>query len=165
MNIAPNLQTDRLALAPIELIDFIFFWRLVGNKSVRQFLGGTVPWRRRFSQFRQYLRGHPKVGIWVVKPHKQKTAIGLIVLSPHKDGAGYEVSYEFHPASWGQGLACEATACVVDHAISDLGLQKVIAETQSENAASCRMLKRLGFTEENRLERFGAQQIIYSKSK
>ncbi len=164
MEIAPNLKTERLVLKPMKLSNFIFFWRLVGNTSVRQFLGGPVPWRQRFAQFRQYRSGHPKVGIWVVKPQKQKIAIGLMVLNPHKDGADYEVSYEFRPSSWGQGFANEATTCVVDHAINDLGLQRVIAETQSANSASCRMLEKLGFIEEQRLERFGTEQVIFAKS-
>ena len=100
----------------------------------------------------------------MVRPQRQDAAIGLMVLNPHKDGADYEVSYIFSHSSWGQGFATEATAQIVDHALNDLGLKRVIAETQSANAASCRMLAKLGFSEEARLERFGAEQVIFARS-
>ncbi len=164
MIIAPHLWTERLTLAPMKLGDVLFFWNLVGNVTVRRFLGGPVPGRRRLAQFQHYLDGHPGVGNWVVRRQKQKAAIGLLELSPHKNGTDYEVSYQFKPSSWGHGFAREATACVVDHAIHDLGLQRVIAETQSANAASCRMLSGLGFVAETRLERFGVEQVIFAKS-
>jgi len=164
MKIAPKLATTRLSLVPIQLRDILFYWQLAGCRNVRQYLGGPIPSRQRVSQFRRYLRGHPNVGIWVVRPSKQTKAIGLILLSPHKDGVYYEVSYQFLPSSWGQGFASEAVLRVIEHALSDLGMQKVIAETQAANAASCRLLVRLGFCEEQQLERFGAQQKIFAKS-
>lgn len=161
MNIAPCLETERLTLVPMTPRDLFFFWSLLGSAEVRRFLGGPVPWRGRIAQFRQYLVGQPGIGSWVVKRQGQKNAIGLMVLSPHKDGGDYEVSYAFLPASWGQGFAREATTCVVEHAIQDVGLARVIAETQSANLASCRLLSSVGFAEESRLVRFGAQQIIF----
>lgn len=163
MDFSKNLRTERLALRPVALWDIIFFLRLVGDVRVRQFLGGPVPWRQGVRQFRTYRQRHPKVGIWVVRTIDRPSAIGLVVLSPHKDGEDYEVSYQFCPMFWGKGFAAEATACVVDHALDNLGLQRVIAETQTENAASCKMLERLGFIEKARLSRFGALQAIYAR--
>lgn len=165
MDFSKNLQTKRLALGPVALRDFSFFVHLVGDARVRRFLGGPVPWLQRLRQFGVYRQGHPKVGFWVVRTRCRNRAVGLVVLSPHKDGKDYEVSYQFHPLFWGQGFAREATARAVDHALNDLGLQRVIAETQTENAASCRMLEGLGFTEVMRLSRFGALQAIYSRSR
>lgn len=161
MDIAPYLETDRLVLGPTRLRDVVFFWRLAGNPDVRQFLGGPVPWRHRLFKFHRCLRGHPKAGIWVVRRRGHSAAIGLVALRPHIDGADYEVSYAFKPASWGQGFAREAAARVVEHAIHDLALRKVVAETQSTNAASCRLLATLGFAEEIRVARFGAEQVIF----
>lgn len=158
------LHTDRLVLGPIDLRDSPFFFRLLGDAEVRRYLGGPVPWRRRLRQFSAYRQGAPHVGIWIVRPRGRRQALGLIVLSPHKDGAEYEVSYQFRPTAWGQGFAREATARVVAHAFSDTGLQRVIAETQAANAASCTLLKRLGFTEDRRLTRFGALQVLYARS-
>lgn len=51
---------------------------------------------------------------------------------------------------------------VVDYALDDLGLHRIIAETQSANTASCRLLERIGMHRVKTLQRFGAEQIIYS---
>lgn len=163
MNFSKRLRTERLVLQPVVLWDIIFFLRLVADVRVRQYLGAPVPLRQGMTQFSAYRQGHPKVGIWAVRRTSKPGAIGLVVLSPHKDGEDYEVSYQFRQKLWGQGFACEATARVVEHALNDLGLPRVIAETQTENAASCKMLESLGFIEEKRLSRFGALQAIYAR--
>ncbi|QBX99867.1 N-acetyltransferase [Rhodophyticola sp. CCM32] len=113
MDFSKSLQTERLALSPVASRDLIFFVRLVGDARVRQFLGGPVPWLQRLRQFRTYRQGHPKIGIWVARTSGREDAVGLVVLSPHKDGEDYEISYQFRPKFWGKGLACEATARVV----------------------------------------------------
>lgn len=164
MDFAPRLDTDRLRLTPMARSDFPFFWRLSGHRNVRQYLGGPVPWRRRLAQFQGYLSPPAAVGHWMVRPKPRAAAIGQIILSPHKDGHDMELSYVFHPAAWGHGFAREAALCVIDHALRDAGLTRIIAETQSANTASCRLLVRLGFAEVARLERFGAEQVIFEKS-
>jgi RimJ/RimL family protein N-acetyltransferase len=60
----------------------------------------------------------------------------------------------------GHGFAREATGGVVTHALAELGLPRVIAETQATNARSRHLLMQLGFTEVQRLQRFGAEQVI-----
>jgi len=51
---------------------------------------------------------------------------------------------------------------VLDFALNDLAFERLIAETQSANSASCNLLEKLGMTEVRRVERFGAQQSIYA---
>ena len=165
MEFAKTIETKRLTLSPISLLDFLFFWRLTGNLEVRRYLGGPVPWKRRITQFRNYIKGHKRVGVWAVRMKGSRKTIGLLILSPHKDGVEYEVSYEFNPNFWSKGLASEATSSVINHGINDLKLKQIIAETQSANTASCRMLRKLGFIEVRKLERFGAEQVILIKSK
>ncbi len=92
----------------------------------------------------------------------QNRPIGLIELGLHKDGQDHEISYQFAPAYWGKGYAREAAHNVIGHAFEDAGLTRIIAETQSANAASCRLLQQLGMSEVVRLHRFGAEQIIFA---
>jgi [ribosomal protein S5]-alanine N-acetyltransferase len=72
------------------------------------------------------------------------------------------LSYEFHPDAWGHGYATEATRRALDFALNDLAFERLIAETQTANSASCRLLERLGMKEERRIQRFGAEQAIYA---
>ncbi|WP_418887983.1 GNAT family N-acetyltransferase [Octadecabacter algicola] len=162
MYISRYLETPRLILRPLLARDVLFFYRLVGNKEVRRFLGGPVPWKQRIPRFRSYLRSPADVSIWIVQTRQYSKSVGLIDLSPHKDGEEYEISYQFHPDGWGNGFAREATACVVQHSLTGSRLDRIIAETQSANLASCRLLEHLKMVELKRLQRFGAEQVIFA---
>ncbi|WP_353314223.1 GNAT family N-acetyltransferase [Shimia sp. NS0008-38b] len=162
MLISQTLETPRLILRPVSARDFLFFWRLVGNEDVRRFLGGPVPWTQRFARFRSYLSLPTDVGVWIVQTRQKRKQVGLIELSPHKDGEDYEMSYQFHPKWWGRGFAREAAACVIKHSLSGPRLDRIIAETQSANHASCQLLEHLKMVELKRLQRFGAEQVIFA---
>ena len=105
------------------------------------------------------------VGVWIVCKVNAKQPIGLVESGPHIDGNDYEVSYQFDPNFWGRGLACEAVREVVKHALDSLSLDRVIAETQSANVASCRLLRKLGMVEISRVQRFGTEQIIFATNR
>ena len=66
-------------------------------------------------------------------------AVGF-VLFPEAAGLGYWVGRRF----WGQGYATEAASLAVNHARA-LGATRLEAETFPENAASARVLAKLGF--------------------
>jgi [ribosomal protein S5]-alanine N-acetyltransferase len=46
--------------------------------------------------------------------------------------------------------------------LTELSLPNVIAETQTANRASCKLIERLGMKLEKTIERFGAEHAIYS---
>lgn len=56
-----------------------------------------------------------------------------------------EVGYILHPDVWGQGLAAEAVGAAVDHVFATRDLETLTADVDPENAASIRLLGRLGF--------------------
>lgn len=154
----PTLLTQRLTLRPLSLKDFWFFFRLVGNTETRRYLGGPVPLKYRPGKFINYKNSKPPHLVWIVVHAR---TIGLIELSPHKDGQDLELSYQFIPSHWKKGFAQEAACEVVRYAFQTLNTHKIIAETQSANETSCKLLNRLGMTEAQRIERFGAEQIIF----
>ena len=55
------------------------------------------------------------------------------------------VAYRLARSAWGQGIATEAAAALVAHALGPLGLPRVVAVTYPENRASQRVLDKLGF--------------------
>ena len=61
--------------------------------------------------------------------------------------AGYWLAQE----ATGQGFATWALAALVDHALLDVGLHRVEVSIRPENAASLRVVERLGMPEEGRL--------------
>jgi ribosomal-protein-alanine N-acetyltransferase len=164
MEFAPHIDTDRLLLRPIRLRDFGFFYRLVGNKDVRRYLGGPVPLRARFERFLNYCIGVPNSVIWIVRARDNDELIGIVELGPYHDAKDYEVSFQFCPKHWGNGFAREAVAAVLRMGFADTGLKRIISETQVANVASCRLLAGLGMSECARVHRFGAAQIVFEKT-
>ena len=87
--------------------------------------------------------------------------IGVMFLSQHKDGLERELSYMFHPSAWGKGYATEASLGLCSYARDTLKYPGLIAETQTANTASCRLLASIGMRPHTQFERFGAQQTVF----
>ncbi len=62
-----------------------------------------------------------------------------------------EIGYIMRRDAWGQGYAREAVSAVIDYGFGELGLRRIIADTDPDNAGSNRLLETLGFTCEGRL--------------
>jgi len=88
----------------------------------------------------------------------------LVNLEEHHDGVDTEISYQLLPEFWVKGYATEAVQAIITYPLSELGLPRIIAETQIANIASCRLLKRVGVQQLKFIERFGAKQVIYTTS-
>ena len=88
--------------------------------------------------------------------------IGLLFPSPRHDGVDMEVSYLLASRHRGRGLASETVGALLRRARGELGLARIVAETQAANAPSRRLLERLAFVAERRLVRFGAAQMFYA---
>lgn len=58
-----------------------------------------------------------------------------------------EVGYILHPDHWGQGIAAEAVGAAIDHVFATSALDELIADVDPGNAASIRLLERLGFVQ------------------
>lgn len=64
-----------------------------------------------------------------------------------------EVGYILHPDVWGQGLASEAVGAAIDHVFGTRDFDSLTADVDPENAASIRLLERLGFVRTGFAER------------
>jgi RimJ/RimL family protein N-acetyltransferase len=72
--------------------------------------------------------------------------VDLVVLSvEHRQG---EVGYIFHPDYHGRGLATEATGELLRLGFEELGLHRIVAVCNARNAASARLMERLGMRRE-----------------
>jgi [ribosomal protein S5]-alanine N-acetyltransferase len=162
MTVNKRLETERLHLRGLSSTDRRFIHALISDEDVRRFLGGPVPAERRDGVVSGYFITDVREAVWLAETKETSLPVGLVFISNHKDGMDSELSYQFTRDVWGMGYAIEATRRVLDYALNDLGLVRLIAETQSANKPSCRLLDRLGMTELGRVMRFGAEQIIYA---
>ena len=64
-----------------------------------------------------------------------------------------DVGYILHPDCWGKGLAAEAVRAAVDHVFRTQDVDTLTADVDPDNAASIRLLDRLGFVRSGSGER------------
>lgn len=62
------------------------------------------------------------------------------------DGGGH-LGYMLMPEHWGQGYATEASATAIDYAFATRDLTRILADVWEDNAASAKVLEKLGFAE------------------
>lgn len=67
------------------------------------------------------------------------------------DDTEADIGYELAPAHWGMGYATEAAAAMADFAFRGLRLRRLSSWCIADNAASARVLQKLGMSQEARL--------------
>nr|WP_300147647.1 GNAT family N-acetyltransferase [Propionicimonas sp.] len=90
---------------------------------------------------------------WAVCLGGSDELIGNLYLHRHEPLAWrtYELGYVFHPDHWGRGYATEAAAGLVSWCFEHQGAHRVEARCDPVNAASWRLLERLGCRREGHL--------------
>ena len=135
--------------------------RLFTSTSCREFLGGPLDSDAALQRSKDWIALSSSTPIWAVRGRVDQRFLGYVILDDHHNGVDTEISYALLPENWGQGYATEAMTEAFARASQELGLGALVAETQTKNCRSIRLLQRLGMVEETRTTRFGAEQIIF----
>src|SRR5579862_8928305 len=106
------MRTERLTLRTLGNGDKDLLVALRTDAAVRRYLGGPMDVATA-TQLAEANIAYPN-GLFVAERQDTGQSIGLVLL--HAGHGGTEVSYQFLPSSWKQGLAFEAVRGVVDHA-------------------------------------------------
>lgn len=150
------LETARLALRRAAAGDDAFILRLLNEPSFLQFIGDrgvrTLDDARRYIDTR-LVASYDKngFGLWVVERKAVAGAIGICGLVKRDTLPDPDIGFAFLPEHWRNGYALESAAAVFEFARSRLRLPRVMAIVNPENAASIRVVEKLGLT----LERQG----------
>lgn len=162
------LETERLVFRDHEPDDLESFCDMEADPEVRRFVGGKPRTRDAAAhKFRiVYLRPvQNRIGLCATVLKPDGRYIGYCGIYPHFGDAGpvgREASLAFYLARayWGRGLATEAARAWVDAGFRELGLRRIVADVQVGNAASVRILEKLGFRLW-RLEKTGARSYYH----
>jgi ribosomal-protein-alanine N-acetyltransferase len=85
-----------------------------------------------------------------IPPHV--TAIGLLKLSRQWEAIReWEVGWAVQQHEWGRGYATEAAWRVMDWAFRELNVHRIVAFCHADNAASVRVMEKLGMHQDGRL--------------
>ena len=172
---APILLTPRLAIRAFTLDDAAFIVELLNDPGWLANIGDRKV--RTLDDARTYLRDGPIAAaarqgfaLWAVLRREDHdgeasaTPIGMCGLV-RRDGLEHvDLGYAFLPAGRGHGFAREAAAAVLKHGFERLGLQRIVAITAVDNAASGRVLEAIGMRFEKRMRVVGHEDdsLLYA---
>lgn len=147
---SPALRTDRFELRPIESGEVDELHRLFADVDVRHYLcdGNDFgrEWVADMVQTSQRLFAQKGVGLWSARPVGEEEIAGVAGFFEFAEPPMLELLYAFLPAHWGLGKAPEVATCVIAFGI-DQGIDPIRASVDAPNAASVRVLVKLGFEE------------------
>lgn len=157
------IRTERLVLRESEARDRAAVIELFASPQVGVYVGGAQP----RAELERAVPGVPgrRRGLFVVD--LGGAMIGMVTLGQREaghqgrvrpEGGEAELGYMFLPEAWGCGYATEACAAVLGWIAAALPGEPVVLTTQSANDRAMRVAAKLGFTEVERFQEYGADQ-------
>ncbi len=141
------LKTPRLDLRRFETDDAAFFYEMNSDPEVLRYTGDvnfeSVSAARQFIVDYDHYTKHG-YGRWTVVIRKTGEPIGFCGLKNHPDEGYVDLGYRLVKAHWGEGYATEAAHACVIYGFHQLGLTEIVGRTAQDNAASIRVLEKIG---------------------
>jgi len=151
----PVLESERIRLRPLRMDDAAEVFTMFSDARVTRywsFQAWTEPAQAEAWLAERIGWGPPSVYGWAMADRASDAFIGttaLFSLSGPLHRA--ELGYSLMPARQGEGLATEAVRRALDFGFDVLGLERIEADVDPRNLASCRLAERLGFQREGLL--------------
>lgn len=143
------LETERLNLRRLHAGDAAFTLELLNDESFLRNIGDKGV--RTIEDAVRYILQGPVdsyarhgFGLWLVELKESGTPIGICGLVKRDTLPDADIGYAFLPRFRSQGYAREAAAAVMSYALGALALKRVLAITKQDNAASCKVLEKIG---------------------
>ena len=148
-----SIEIERLLFEPLDGSRLEEFVALTADpETMRYWLGGPFTRdvaERNFAASLAHLREHGFGRRWIVA---KANGAGLGFTESKHFGEGcddvspdeVEIGWMLTPSAWGQGYATEAGGAVRDEAFERLRLDSIVAVHHPENAASGRVMEKLG---------------------
>jgi RimJ/RimL family protein N-acetyltransferase len=145
------LQTNRLRLRRFTTADADNLVVLDSDPEVMRYLTNGKPTPREEvesevlpSILQCYERS--EAGRWAAEELTSGEFLGWLSLQPPEDGstAVLDLGYRLRRSTWGRGYATECARALIHKAFTDLGTQRVFAQTMAVNTRSRRVMEKSG---------------------
>lgn len=145
-----TLDTARLTLRPLRPDDAEAHYAVVDSDPRVTWLGvaRSPEEARRYVADKAALWGRQGFGPYAVIERASGAFLGHGGLEPLRETGETQLGYYLGQPAWGRGLATELGRAVLAEAFGPLGLERVAAIVRPHNAASRRVLAKLGFHHE-----------------
>lgn len=146
-----KLETDRLVLEPLRREHAAHLFALLMDQRIYRFIPQNPPaslqaLEARYQQLenRKSPGGDERWLNWAIKLKDADNYIGTIQATVRNDHTSL-LAYELSPDFWGHGYATEACSVVIENLFADYAVAEIIAEVDTRNTASHKLLERLSF--------------------
>ena len=151
------IETDRLVLRRFRKEDLQDLYECLSDEAVVRF----EPYRPMDmnevkKELDRRISSDEMIAVELTSNHR---LIGNVYIGK-RDGNALELGYVFNRQFWGQGYAEESCTALIRKAFSE-GFHRIYAECDPCNAASWKLLERLGFTQEAHFR----QNVFFRKDK
>ena len=148
------LETGRLLLRRFTESDVANLHDLDGDPEVMRFVNGGRPVSPDVisnETLPRFLRAYERFegfGVWAAIERSTGEFVGWFEFYPRKDAVPEEVElgYRLRRSAWGKGYATEGSRALIRKGFTELGVQRVVAETMAVNGASRRVMEKAGLT-------------------
>lgn len=145
----PSLTTERLLLRPMRITDADDMYRYARREDVTAYLlWSPHPAKSYTENYLRYLQGRYALGEfydWAIVEPSENRMIGTCGFTridfPHNCG---EIGYVLNPEYHKKGYGTEAANRVLRFGFDELGLHRIEAKFMQGNAASLRVMEKLG---------------------
>lgn len=141
------LDTTRLVLREMEMIDAPFFFKLNENPNVTRYTGDAAfkniqeaeaITKYVIEQYNQFGYGR-----WMVLEKQTNKPMGWCGLKYHPEENFVDLGYRFLEEYWGNGYASEAAQACLYYGFTKLNLERVVGRVSKDNIASVKILQKL----------------------
>ncbi len=143
------MKTNRLVLRRFTVEDAGDLFRLNADPEVMRWLNGgevtpmSVITERILPHYLREYTKPPHVGHLVAESREAGEFLGWFSLVPAETGHA-TLGYRLKRSAWGRGLATEGARALINLGFSDLGLERVSADTYEKNIGSRRVMEKCG---------------------
>lgn len=164
----PILNTARLCLYPPRLEDLEARLAMDRDPGVMRYIrpvSEDIEADRAAVRDRILGRHGPGGHLWHVERRGRPGFLGWCGLFDLEDSGLIEIGYRFVRPAWGQGIATEAAAAVLDHGFRGLSIDPVVAVTHPDNWASQAVLRKIGLRPAGKAWHYGQDVMFFRLSR
>ena len=151
------IETKRLIIRKFTVDDSAFMLELLNTPDWLRFIGDRNI--RTLEQAEQYLlNGYMKsyqdygFGFYVVAVKETQESIGICGIVKREGLEDVDIGFAFFQQFMGKGYGYESASAVLNYALNDLKIKRIVAIVDPENIVSIALIKKIGMQFEKMIQ-------------
>ena len=151
------IETKRLIIRKFTVDDSAFMLELLNTPDWLRFIGDRNI--RTLEQAEQYLlNGYMKsyqdygFGFYVVAVKETQESIGICGIVKREGLEDVDIGFAFFQQFMGKGYGYESASAVLNYALNDLKIKRIVAIVDPENVVSIALIKKIGLQFEKMIQ-------------